>query len=143
MLFVFTQTAGPAIAVFPPVPVPGAAPQRLLRGRLLQVPVGGAQGRFQLGKIFRAQQVVHLFPHPVTPVGPASQCLPGRGQVAGADGLNGTVQVGGNVIGKALYLKAAVKGSGQQSGHDGKAGVDPFHFQPSCTVARRSFFKRK
>ena len=40
-------------------------------------------------------------------------------------------------------LKAAVKGSGQQSGHDGKAGVDPFHFQPSCTVARRSFFKRK
>ena len=32
VLFVFTQTAGPAIAVFPPVPVPGAAPQRLLRG---------------------------------------------------------------------------------------------------------------
>ena len=117
MLFVFTQTAGPAI--------------------------GGAQGRFQLGKILRAQQVVHLFPHPVTPVGPASQCLPGGGQVTVANGLNGTVQVGGNVIGKALYLKAAVKGSGQQSGHDGKAGVDPFHFRPSCTVARCSFFKRK
>ena len=122
---------------------PAQLPKGFFGGILLQVPVGGAQGRFQLSKIFRAQQVVHLFPHPVTPVGPAGQCLPGRGQIAGADGLNGTVQVGGNVIGKALYLKAAVKGSGQQSGHDGKAGIDPFHFRPSCTVARRSFFKRK
>ena len=79
MLFVFTQTAGPAIAVSPPAPVPGALTEGFLRGVLLQVPVGGAQGRFQLGKIFRAQQVVHLFPHPVTPVGSAGQCLPGGG----------------------------------------------------------------
>ena len=58
--------------------------------------VGGAEGRFQFGEVFRFEQVVHPFAHPVAEVGSFGKGLTGPGQVILPDGFRRMVDVAGD-----------------------------------------------